>query len=85
MTGVASVVPSVVATANLTLEQQKEMLMLQLKHEEMIKKAEIEKQLMVEKLRFETEQAKLNLQQYRLDLIKSDRVAEGFDVLGNQV
>lgn len=51
------------------------MLMLQLKHEEMIKKAEAEKQLMVEKLHFEMEQAKLNLQQYRLDLIKSGKLA----------
>ncbi len=73
-TGAAGLVPSLVATANLTFEQQKEMLMLQLKHDEMIKKAEIEKQLAVEKLRYQTEQTKLSLQQYKLDLIKSGQL-----------
>lgn len=50
----ANVSSSVYATTSLTFEQQKEMLILKLKHDEMIKKVEIDQQLMVEKLCFET-------------------------------
>lgn len=49
------------------------MLLLQLKHDKIKQQAEIEKQLAVEKLRYQTEQAKLSLQQYKLDLIKSGK------------
>ncbi len=65
--------PSLVATNNLTFEQQKELLMLQLEHDKLIKAAEIEKQLAADKLRYQTEQTKLSLQQYRFDLIKSGK------------
>lgn len=64
----------VAGSTNLTFEQQKEMLLIQLKHDEIMQKAEIDKQLMVEKLRFETEQAKLALEQHRLELIKSGMI-----------
>lgn len=63
----ASINPSACA---LTFEQQREMLILQLRHDEVMQKAEIEKQLHVEKLHFETEQAKIALEQHRLELIK---------------
>lgn len=59
------------ATTNLTFEQQKEILMFQLKHDEMMQKAETDKQLKVETLCFETEQAKLPLEPHRLELIKN--------------
>lgn len=53
------------ATGSLTFEQQKETLMLQLEHNKMKQQAEIEKQLAVEKMHYQTEQTKLSLQQYR--------------------
>lgn len=62
------------ATGGLTIEQQKEMLMLQLQHDKMKHDAEIEKQLAVEKLRFQAELAKVALEQYKLDLIKSGKL-----------
>lgn len=43
------------AAASLTFEQQKEVLMLQLKHADVIKEAQIDKELVVEKLQFKIE------------------------------
>jgi len=63
------------ATGGLTFEQQREMLVLQLDHDKLKQRAEIEKQLAVERLRVQTEEAKLALQQCRLDLIRSGKVS----------
>lgn len=52
--------------------------MLQLERDKKKQKAEIEKQLAVEKLCYQTEQAKFSIQQYKLHLIKSGKlVADG--------
>lgn len=65
------------SVVNLTFEQQKELLLLQLERDQM-RQTETEKQFAIEKLRHQTEQAKLSLQQYKLDLIKSGKsVSEG--------
>lgn len=65
--------PPFIAASNFTFKQQKEVLKLQLEHDKM-RQVEIEKQLAIEKLRFQTEQAKLQLQQYKLDLMKSGKL-----------
>ena len=49
-------------TSGLTFEQQKELLMLQLDHDKFKLKAELEKELAVEKMRQQTEQAKLDME-----------------------
>lgn len=56
------------------------MLFIQLKHDEIMQKVEIDKQLRVEKLRFETEQAKLALEQHRLELIKNGTIISDYSV-----
>uniref|UniRef100_A0A3B4TE40 Gypsy retrotransposon integrase-like protein 1 n=1 Tax=Seriola dumerili TaxID=41447 RepID=A0A3B4TE40_SERDU len=61
-----------IAESNFTFEQQKEVLKMQLEHDKM-RQVEIEKQLAIEKLRFQTEQAKLQFQQNTLDLMKSGK------------
>ncbi|XP_036974481.1 uncharacterized protein LOC119030758 [Acanthopagrus latus] len=83
------------AASNLTFEQQKEMLLLQLEHEKVKQRTEIEKQIAIEKMPCEMEQAKLSLQRSRLELIRSGKMvdesvlsppsesSECFDVLGN--
>ena len=85
------------AVSNLTFEQQKEMLLLQLEHDKVKQRTEIEKQIAIEKMHCEMEQAKLSLQKSRLELIKSGEMVDesvdgllpppespdGFDVLGN--
>ena len=68
----AGVSPPFNAASNFTFEQQKEVLKLQLEHDK-LRQVEIEQQLAIERLRFQTEQAKLQLQQYRLDLMKSGK------------
>lgn len=67
------------SSLGLTFEQPQKLLLLQLQHEKIQQQAEIEKQL-VEKLHQQTEQAKLNLQQYRLDLIGSVTLVAEVDV-----
>lgn len=63
-----------VTTSNLTFEQQKEMLMLLSEHDKMQQQAEIEKQLAEEKLHYQIEQAKLSIEKYNLDFIKSGKL-----------
>lgn len=58
---------------NLTFEEQKEILLSHLVPDLMKQRAEIKKQLRVDKMCFQTEQTRLSLQQYRLNLIKSGK------------
>ena len=58
---------------HLTFEQQKELLLLQLSHEkEKQKLAEV--QMHIERMRFETEQAKVELESKRLGLIQEGKI-----------
>lgn len=86
------------AASNLTFEQKKEMLLLQLEHDKLKQRTKIEKQIAIEKMCCEMEQAKLSLQRCRLDLITNGKMVDGsvdvgmspppespecFDMLGN--
>ncbi|XP_030283654.1 uncharacterized protein LOC115587797 [Sparus aurata] len=71
-----------VPSGNLTFEQQKELLLLQLAHEKDKQKMEMErqrlefeKQVAIERLRRETEQAKIDLQATRLGLVKEGKLS----------
>ena len=66
--------PPLTATG-LTFDQQKELLMLQLDHDKFKLKAELEKELAVERMRQQTEQAKLEMEQSRLTLIKEGKLS----------
>ena len=75
-------------TSGLTFEQQKELLMIQLDHDKFKLRAELDK----EKIRQQTEQAKLDMEQTRLSLVREGRLSAGdvsrnssdeSDVLGN--
>lgn len=86
------------STSNLTFEQQRELLSMQIGHERFKVKVEIDRDLAVEKMRQETMQAKLELE-FRLETDKegaadgtdsyaqstsfSSRGISGFDVVGN--
>lgn len=64
-----------VLMSGLTFEQRKELLMLQLKEE-------TERQVTLEKVRQQTEVKKLELQEYKLKLIRDGRISS--DVSGNE-
>uniref|UniRef100_A0A8C5CMY1 Gypsy retrotransposon integrase-like protein 1 n=1 Tax=Gadus morhua TaxID=8049 RepID=A0A8C5CMY1_GADMO len=66
-----SLAPLAASASDLTFEQQKELLLLQLEHAKTLKSVEIEKQIAVEKLRYQTEQAKLSVEQSRLELLRA--------------
>ncbi|CAL8310705.1 unnamed protein product [Gadus morhua 'NCC'] len=68
---VESLAPLAASASDLTFEQQKELLLLQLEHAKTLKSVEIEKQIAVEKLRYQTEQAKLSVEQSRLELLRA--------------
>lgn len=86
------------STSNLTFEQQRELLSMQIEHGRFKVKVEIDRDLAVEKMRQETMQAKLELE-FRLETDKegaaagtdsyaqstsfSSRGISGFDVVGN--
>lgn len=74
-----------VTTTGLTFDQQKELLLLQLEHDKFKLKAETEKQLAVERLRQQTEQAKSGVEQARLQLIKEGKLLAGSEVSGRSV
>lgn len=78
-----------VPVGSLTFEQQKELLLLQLSHEKERQEAEtercrleVEKQVTIERLRLETEQAKIALQTARLGLVRDGKLSE--DVLHSE-
>lgn len=56
-------------STGLTFGQQEELLVLQMAHEKAKQQAEIDEQIAVEKLLQQTEQAKLNLLQYKLAFV----------------
>ncbi|KAM3582723.1 uncharacterized protein V6R79_007080, partial [Siganus canaliculatus] len=70
----ASKVP--VVSSNLTFEQQKELLLLQLEYDKFKLKTETEKDLALEKLKQETQQAKLELEQQKLQLISEGKLQD---------
>lgn len=61
----------------LTFDQQKELFMLQLEHDKFKLRVEVEKELEVEKMRQRTEQAKLEMEQARLEVIKEGKLLAG--------
>ena len=79
--------------SNLMFEQQKEMLLLQLKHEKRKQRTKIEKQIAIEKMHCEMEQAKLSLRRGKMVAMTDVSFDVGmspplespdcFDVLGN--
>ncbi|XP_030294105.1 uncharacterized protein LOC115594274 [Sparus aurata] len=75
--GLASPVVTVGGLSSLTFEQQRELLLLQLEHDKIMKTAEMDKQIAVEKLRYQTEQTKLSLEQSRLELLKGGSSVAG--------
>ncbi len=64
--------------SNLTFEQQKELLQLQLKQQLELERLRFEREVQLETLKHKTEQAKLEVQHYRLELVKEGRSSEGF-------
>lgn len=72
--------PFCVPSGNLIFEQQKELLLLQLSHEKdkqwlELERLEMKKQVAIERLRCETEQAKIDLQATRLRLVKDGKLS----------
>ncbi len=55
----------------LTFEQQKELMMMQMQHEKVIQQKELE----VEVIKQKTEQEKLKIEQYKLDLVKEGKLS----------
>ncbi|KAK0143078.1 Retrovirus-related Pol polyprotein from transposon 412 [Merluccius polli] len=76
--GVATVSPGlmspIVRETGFTFDQQKELLMLKLENDRFKIKAELEKEVTVERLRQETEQLKLEIEQSKIALIREGKI-----------
>lgn len=64
--GAAGVLSPLHQSTGLSFEQQEELLLLQIEHEKLNHEAEVEKQLTLEKMKYETEQARVTLERERL-------------------
>ncbi|KAK0132145.1 hypothetical protein N1851_033069 [Merluccius polli] len=64
----------IVRETGFTFDQQKELLMLKLENDRFKIKAELEKKVTVERLRQETEQLKLEIEQSKIALIREGKI-----------
>ncbi len=72
----ASVASIEVTSGTLTFEQQKELLQLQLKQQLELERLRFEKEVEIETIKHKTERAKLDVQQYQLELVKEGKLSD---------
>lgn len=61
----------------LSFEQQRELLLLQMEHEKLKHKVQVEKELALENMKFDIEQARITLEHEKLSLIREGRLSQG--------